>query len=431
MKPNPVKSFVRFALAALLFLAACSPNDLVEPLAKPADTRAASSTLTAEAAITNGGSVSNLSGARSSQRFDSIAVPSGATNLQIGISGGTGDADLYVRFGSQPTTSSYDCRPYRSGNSETCTFSAPQAGTYFILIRGYSAYSGVTLRASYTAPTTNPDPPAPTGAFDVQFVFGAGVTSSQRSLFEQAATRWEGVITADLANAAVNKAANLCGQSEPAYNGTVDDVVIYANVGPRDGAGGVLASAGPCLVRSGGVTSYGVMNFDSADSSGPDLYETILHEMGHVLGIGTLWTRFGLTNYSSGCPSAPIYTGATARSDWTALGGCGVVPVETGGGGGTACGHWDEETFNTELMTGFSEGSASEPLSRMTVGSLQDMGYGVNKGAANAYSLPACSPSCSQIAPQMDGSLAEREILLEPVGVSLPGGTIQRLPQNR
>ena len=82
-------------------------------------------------------------------------------------------------------------------------------------------------------------------------------------------------------------------------------------------------------------------------------------------------------------------------------------------------------------MTGFSEGSASEPLSRMTVGSLQDMGYGVNKGAANAYSLPACSPSCSQIAPQMDGSLAEREILLEPVGVSLPGGTIQRLPQNR
>ena len=75
-------------------------------------------------------------------------------------------------------------------------------------------------------------------AFDVQFVFGSGVTSTQRSLFEQAATRWEGVITADLANAAVNKSANLCGQNEPAYNGTVDDVVIYANVGPRDGAGG-------------------------------------------------------------------------------------------------------------------------------------------------------------------------------------------------
>ncbi len=425
-----MKVSVRVAVAVLLFLAACSQNEaLNETLVKPADTRAAVSTVIAEAAITNGGSVANLSGASGSQRFDSIAVPSGATGLQISLSGGTGDADLYVRFGTQPTTSSYDCRPYRSGNSETCSFSAPRAGTYFIMIRGYSAYSGVTLRASYTAPSTNPG--TPTGAFDVQFVFGGGVTSTQRSLFEQAATRWEGVITADLANATVNKAANLCGQNEPAYSGTVDDVVIYANVGPRDGAGGVLASAGPCLVRSGGVTSYGVMNFDSADSSGPDLYETILHEMGHVLGLGTLWTRFGLTNYSSGCPAAPRYTGASARSEWNALGGAGDVPVENGGGGGTACGHWDEETFNTELMTGYSEGSASEPLSRMTAGSLQDMGYGVNKGAADPYSLPACSPTCSQVAPQMDGSLAEQEILLEPVGVSLPDGTIQRIPQNR
>ena len=67
----------------------------------------------------------------------------------------------------------------------------------------------------------------------------------------------------------------------------------------------------------------------------------------------------------------------------------------------------------------------------MTAGSLQDMVYGVNKGAADAYSLPACSPTCRQIAPQMDGSLAGREILLEPVGVSLPDGTIQRLPQGR
>lgn len=425
MTPSPVKPSACLTLAALLFLAACSQNGPV----KPADTRAAVSTVTAPAAITNGGSASNLSGGSGSQRFDSIAVPSGAANLQIGISGGTGDADLYVRFGAQPTTSSYDCRPYRSGNSETCSFSTPRAGTYYIMIRGYSAYSGVTLRASYTAPATNP-PPA-TGAFDVQFVFGSGVTSSQRTLFEQAATRWEGVITADLASATVNKAANLCGQNEPAYSGTVDDVVIYANVGPRDGAGGVLASAGPCLVRSGGVTSYGVMNFDSADSGGPDLYETILHEMGHVLGLGTLWTRFGLTNYSSGCPATPRYTGASARSEWSALGGSGDVPVENGGGGGTACGHWDEETFNTELMTGYSEGSASEPLSRMTVGSLQDMGYGVNKGAADPYSLPPCSPTCSQVAPQMDGDMAGREILLEPVGISLPDGTIQRIPQDR
>src|SRR5690606_18608558 len=61
-----------------------------------------------------------------------------------------GDADLYVRSGSAPTTTSYDCRPYQSGNNETCTFAAPTAGTYHVMVRGYSAFSGVTLTANYT-----------------------------------------------------------------------------------------------------------------------------------------------------------------------------------------------------------------------------------------------------------------------------------------
>ncbi|MCW8878168.1 MAG: PPC domain-containing protein, partial [Kangiellaceae bacterium] len=66
------------------------------------------------------------------------------------MNGGSGDADLYVRFGSKPTTSDYDCRPYESGNAETCTISNIQAGTYYVMIRGYSAFSGVSLTASYT-----------------------------------------------------------------------------------------------------------------------------------------------------------------------------------------------------------------------------------------------------------------------------------------
>ena len=61
------------------------------------------------------------------------------------MSGGSGDADLYVTFGSQSTRSSYDCRPYESGNNENCSFSSPQAGTWYIDIYGYRAASGVTL----------------------------------------------------------------------------------------------------------------------------------------------------------------------------------------------------------------------------------------------------------------------------------------------
>ena len=92
----------------------------------------------------------NLSGAASSWKDFQIVVPAGMSKLEVKMSGGTGDADLYLRRGSNPTTSAYDCRPYLNGNTETCTVNAPTAATYYIRIRGYSAYSGVTLDARYS-----------------------------------------------------------------------------------------------------------------------------------------------------------------------------------------------------------------------------------------------------------------------------------------
>ena len=82
-----------------------------------------------------------------------MVVPAGATNLTFKTSGGTGDADMYVKFGSEPTDSSYDCRPYASGNTETCTFAAPQAGTYYINLKAYSSFSGVSLVGDYSTST--------------------------------------------------------------------------------------------------------------------------------------------------------------------------------------------------------------------------------------------------------------------------------------
>lgn len=101
--------------------------------------------------LSNGVAVTGLSASTGNWTSDyTLVVPSGATNLKFAISGGTGDADMYVRLGSAPTTSSYTCRPYVSGNSETCTFAAPTAGTYHVSLRAYSTFSGVTLTPSYT-----------------------------------------------------------------------------------------------------------------------------------------------------------------------------------------------------------------------------------------------------------------------------------------
>lgn len=106
--------------------------------------------------LENGVSVS-FSGAQGSETDFTFDVPSSASNVSFDMSGGTGDADIYVKFGSAPTTSSYDCRPYRNGNSESCDFSA-QTGTYYVMVRGYTSYSNVNLVATHDGGGSEPPP---------------------------------------------------------------------------------------------------------------------------------------------------------------------------------------------------------------------------------------------------------------------------------
>jgi len=103
--------------------------------------------------LENGVTLSNLSGSQSSETRYTFDVPSEASSALIQLAGGSGDADLYVKFGSQPTTSSYDCRPYKNGNSESCSFDPSQTGTYHVMLRGYSSYSSSSLTASYEGST--------------------------------------------------------------------------------------------------------------------------------------------------------------------------------------------------------------------------------------------------------------------------------------
>ncbi|WP_420010160.1 S8 family peptidase [Xanthomonas sacchari] len=99
--------------------------------------------------LQDGVAVTNLSANTGSSLNYTVKVPSGASSLVVNISGGSGDADLYVRFGSAPTDSAYDCRPYRNGNTESCTFNSPQAGTYYVRVKAYSTFSGLSLKADY------------------------------------------------------------------------------------------------------------------------------------------------------------------------------------------------------------------------------------------------------------------------------------------
>lgn len=90
-------------------------------------------------------SVSNVSVAGSAWARYTYNLPAGYSDMNIAISGGSGDADLYVNFGSQSSLTNYDCRPWKNGNNESCSFQNPAVGTWYIDVYGYSAASGVTL----------------------------------------------------------------------------------------------------------------------------------------------------------------------------------------------------------------------------------------------------------------------------------------------
>lgn len=200
--------------------------------------------------------------------------------------------------------------------------------------------------------------------------------------FEDAIEIWESVITADL--------------PDILFNGELyDDLTIEATIEPIDGPFGILGSAGPDFVRGGTALPFlGSMRFDEddiafLDSSGT-LQDVIIHEIGHVLGIGTLWGFAGLMDADF------RYTGANALAEYRALtmSDNAYNPVEEDFGVGTAGGHWDETLFNTELMTGFAEGAGTAmPLSRVTIASLEDLGYTVDYGEADAFALPLGAPA--------------------------------------
>jgi uncharacterized protein YkwD len=143
------------ALAALP-LAACALVDDEHGADEPVESELA---LAAPTSLVNGVPVAGLAAAKGANLPFALEVPAGASSLTFHIAGGTGDADLYVRFGAPPTTKTWDYRPYLNGNDETVSPPTATAGTWYVMVRAYAAYSDVTLTASFS--TTPPPPPPP------------------------------------------------------------------------------------------------------------------------------------------------------------------------------------------------------------------------------------------------------------------------------
>ncbi len=212
--------------------------------------------------------------------------------------------------------------------------------------------------------------------FDINLNFTGGLTASQQTIFSQAESYWESVITGYMPNITLS---------------SLDIDAAGTNI---DGSGGILGSAGPNTITTQAgfiLATSGSMEFDTADlanlESNGQLYDVIRHEIAHVIGFGTLWTQNHL--YTNGTGQ---YTGAAGLAAWrnefdaTAA----YVPVELGGGGGTANGHWNEvdqgsgltgitDALNRDMRYELMTGWLNSPVfvSNTTLMSFEDLGYTV------------------------------------------------------
>lgn len=231
--------------------------------------------------------------------------------------------------------------------------------------------------------------PVTNETFNIDLDLDPAMQPAFRTQFEAAAQRWEEVLAVGVGDVPMSLPPGLFGWVG-GFAGTVDDLRIAARVTAIDGESGILGRAGPVLIREGGKQPYfGVMEFDEADFLNMDadgtLFDVILHEMGHVLGLGSTWATSGLIQGLID----PQYTGGAAVAAYQQLGGSHFVPVENEGGVGTALSHWRESTFDDELMTGYLGWTPGEPLSILSISALADLGYGVDLQAADAYILPS------------------------------------------
>jgi len=350
--------------------------------------------------------------------FRFVATVTGKMTIrQSAAVGSTLDSHVYAYSASQAQLAHND----DSGGSldSAVQISVVKGRTYYVKATAFGASIGAYVLRFSTVAGVQPPPAA--GKFQIDLTV-TGLTATQERVVQQAADRWERIVVGDLPSAR--------------YEGrAIDDLWIEVVATPIDGVGGTLAEGGVTAERSRTFLPYaGSITLDSddlADIIAQGAFLGVLeHEMGHILGIGTEWESLGLL--SGAGTKNPIFTGPQATAQYNSLFHTTAkgVPVEATGGLGTALSHWRDSVLDNELLTGWYNYGQRNPISRITVASLADMGYQVDLSAADSYSPPAAVRAAAAGA-AATGSTAARDLAWLPDAQSVKRKLVDRVAMDR
>jgi hypothetical protein len=217
------------------------------------------------------------------------------------------------------------------------------------------------------------------------------MTTAQRASFEYAADRLGRMITTKHAIIAPPDSS----RCEPAKNeqlpSTIEDLFIFVRITSIDGVSGVLGQAGPCLMDRNGFPRVGYVEFDLADVEKMIKDQTFdavcVHEIMHIIGIGTLWDSKRLVG---GTAADPRYMGRNGINALPTIKAefMGTPAIQDKGGEGTEGSHWRDSAFGDEMMTAYLSASY-QPVSALTVESFKDLGYSVDSSSADLFNVSA------------------------------------------